>query len=187
MRQADVRVGPVVLHALLFIGLFLAALSEGFRNPVIVLITVPFVILGALVGLATVDDGINPYGAIGIIALIGLVARNGIITEVAGQQRDQGLPMPEALITAAAVATGADDPGPTILRATPLMPDRGSGRVGRSRIGAVIVGCMTFGALLTLAVVPSAYRLISSRTRPAPPAPHPRAAGSGGLVAAPGA
>ncbi|MGF3023141.1 efflux RND transporter permease subunit [Methylobacterium aquaticum] len=183
MKQANVQVGFVFILALVFIYLFLAAQFESFRDPVIVLAVVPFAIVGALVGLACVKGGVNIYSAIGMITLVGLVAKNGIIiTEFINQQRDEGVPRLEAVAVAASLRLRPVlmTSIATILGALPLMLDGGPGGVSRNQIGAVIVGGMAFGLVVSLLIVPLVYSLLSSRHRPALPEPPPVGRGRSG-------
>ena len=168
MKQANADVGLVFLLALVFIFMFLSAQFESFRDPATILVVVPFAITGALVGLALVKGGINIYSAIGMIALVGLVAKNGIIiVEFANQKRDEGVDVRTATVSAAKLRlrpilmTSAA----TVLGAAPLLLDSGPGSVGRNHIGAVIVGGMLLGTLVSLYVVPLIYVLITRRKR----------------------
>jgi multidrug efflux pump len=168
MKQANADVGLVFLLALVFIFMFLSAQFESFRDPATILIVVPFAITGALVGLAMVQGGVNIYSAIGMIALVGLVAKNGIIiVEFANQQRDEGVDLRKAVVTGASLRlrpilmTSAA----TVLGAVPLLLDTGPGSVGRNHIGAVIVGGMLFGTVISLYVVPLIYMMITRRKR----------------------
>ncbi|MGE0725607.1 MAG: efflux RND transporter permease subunit [Alphaproteobacteria bacterium] len=168
MRQANVQVGIVFLLALVFIYLFLAAQFESFRDATTVLIVVPFAVVGSLVGLAVIGGGINIYSAIGVITLTGLVAKNGImITEFVNQRRDEGEPLREAIVAGAALRLRPIlmTSIATIFGAVPLMLDSGPGSVGRSQIGAVIVGGMLLGTVVSLIVVPLVYSLVSPRVR----------------------
>lgn len=168
LKQANADVGLVFLLALVFIFMFLSAQFESFRDPATILVVVPFAIIGALIGLALVKGGVNIYSAIGMIALVGLVAKNGIIiVEFANQQRDEGMDLLTATVTAASLRlrpilmTSAA----TVLGAAPLLLDSGPGSVGRNHIGAVIVGGMLVGTLVSLYVVPLVYMLITRRKR----------------------
>ena len=168
MKQANADVGLVFLLALVFIFMFLSAQFESFRDPATILVVVPFAITGALVGLALVKGGINIYSAIGMIALVGLVAKNGIIiVEFANQKRDEGVDVRTATVTAAKLRlrpilmTSAA----TVRGAAPLLLDSGPGSVGRNHIGAVIVGGMLLGTLVSLYVVPLIYVMITRRKR----------------------
>src|SRR3546814_6414132 len=89
--EADASAGLVFVLSFLFIYGFLAAQFESFRDPLIILLVVPFSVLGSLLGLAEAGGGLNLYSGIGLITLVGLVAKQGIlITEFANQLRDEG-------------------------------------------------------------------------------------------------
>lgn len=174
LRQADAQVGVVFLLALVFIYLFLAAQFESFRDPLIVLAAVPFALAGAAAGLGALGGTLNSYSAIGLIALVGLTAKNGIlIVEFINQLRDEGHDFAEAIAEGAmlrlrpVLMTSAA----TILGALPLMLESGPGAGGRQQIGTVIVAGMAAGTLVSLLVVPLLYRVIARRRRPALPVP----------------
>jgi multidrug efflux pump len=156
------------LLALVLIYLVLAAQFESFIDPFIIMITVPLALAGAVLSLWLFGQTINIFSQIGIIMLIGLVTKNGIlIVEFANQKRVQGIPKIQAVIEAAGarlrpilMTTLA-----TILGALPIALALGS--AGRSRIplGIVIVGGLLFALILTLFVVPALYSFMSRRKR----------------------
>jgi multidrug efflux pump len=184
LKQADASIGLIFLLALAFIYLVLAAQFESFRDPVIVLSVVPLSIVGAGLGLLAVGGSLNAYSFIGLVTLIGLVAKNGIlITEFANQLRDQGRTLEEAVIEAAAtrlrpiLMTTVS----TVLGAMPLLLTVGPGARSREDLGAVVVGGMSLGLVVSLLVVPACYIMIARRTRPvlvAPPEAAPHANGT---------
>jgi multidrug efflux pump len=152
--------------ALAFIILMLSAQFESFRDPAIILSMLPLTLAGALVSLAVSGGSLNLYSFIGLITLVGLIAKHGIlITEFANQLRDQGRARAEAVAEAAAtrlrpiVMTTAA----TVLGAMPLALATGAGANSRSQLGWVIVGGMAFGTLVSLFVVPTVYTLLSPR------------------------
>ena len=174
LKQANAAAGLVFVLALLFIYGFLAAQFESFRDPFVVLLVVPFSVLGGTVALSLVGGSLNLYSGIGLITLIGLVAKQGIlVTEFANQLREAGRSIREAAVEAAAtrlrpiLMTSIS----MIAGAVPLLYATGSGARGREQIGAVIVGGLILGTLLALYVVPATYTLISRRHRPPLPRP----------------
>jgi multidrug efflux pump len=150
--------------ALAFIYLVLAAQFESFVDPFIILLTVPLALTGALGLLSWTGGSINVYSQIGLITLIGLITKHGIlIVEFANQAREAGATVKDAVIDAARLrlrpilmTTGA-----MVLGAVPLATATGPGAESRIQIGMVIVGGMTLGTLLTLFVVPTVYSLIA--------------------------
>ena len=168
MEQSAIGMALVMLLAIVFIYLVLSAQFESFRDPAIILAIVPLAICGAIVGLFLFDGSYNLYSVIGFIALVGLIAKHGIlIVEFTNQLRDQGLDLHDALIEASTLrlrpivmTTTA-----TVLGALPLAFATGSGAGGRSQIGIVIAVGMTFGTLVSLFVLPAIYSLMASRTR----------------------
>jgi len=155
------------LLAVLIVFLVLAAQFESFVHPVIIMVTVPLALTGALVGLWIYGASINVFTQIGAILLIGLAAKNGVlIVEFANQLRDRGLAFDEALVGAAAVRlrpvlmTSAS----TIFGALPLLLATGAGAESRQPIGIVIVYGVAISAVLTLFVVPALYAVLGPRT-----------------------
>ena len=152
--------------SLLFIYLVLAAQFESFVDPLIILLSVPLSMLGALLALKLSGGTINVFSQIGLITLVGLISKHGIlIVEFANQLREQGMAMREAIAQSAALrlrpimmTTGA-----MVLGAVPLALASGAGAESRQQIGWVIVGGMSLGTLLTVFVVPTMYTLLSRR------------------------
>ena len=150
--------------ALAFIYLVLSAQFESFIDPLIIMFTVPLSMTGALALLQFSGGTMNVYSQIGLITLVGLITKHGIlIVEFANQIRDQGKELMPAVIEAASLrlrpilmTTGA-----MVLGALPLALAHGAGSESRTQIGLVIVGGMSFGTLLTLFVVPTVYTLIA--------------------------
>jgi multidrug efflux pump len=156
------------LLALLIVFLVLAAQFESFRHPLIIMVTVPLAVAGALLGLWLTDRSINVYSQIGCIMLIGLAAKNGIlIVEFANQLRDRGVEFVEAIIESSAIRlrpvlmTSLC----TIFGAIPLLLASGAGAESRSTIGSVIVYGVAFSLLLTLYVVPVVYTFVARNTQ----------------------
>lgn len=150
--------------ALVLIYLVLAAQFESFTDPVIIMITVPLAIAGALFSLFLFDQTLNIFSQIGIIMLIGLVTKNGIlIVEFANQKQEAGLPRAEAVLEASAarlrpiLMTSLA----TILGALPIALALGAGSSSRIPLGIVVVGGLIFSLVLTLFVIPAMYRFLS--------------------------
>ncbi|MGK7867724.1 efflux RND transporter permease subunit [Falsiroseomonas sp. E2-1-a20] len=159
----------LVIFALVLVLTFLvlAAQFESFLHPLIVMTAAPLALAGGLLTLLAAGLTVNIYSQIGMVLLIGLVAKNGILlVEFANQLRDEGLAPAEAAEEAAALrlrpilmTTAA-----SILGALPLAFATGAGAESRSTIGLVIAGGLTLGTLLTLFVVPVAYALLARFT-----------------------
>ena len=156
--RASGSLGVTFVLALLFIYLVLAAQFESFKDPVMIMLTVPLSITGALLALLLTGGTLNVYSQIGLITLVGLITKHGIlIVEFTNQLKAQGRALREAVIEASVLrlrpilmTTGA-----MVLGAVPLALARGAGAESRAQIGWVIVGGMTLGTLLTLFVLPS--------------------------------
>ncbi|HET6592456.1 MAG TPA: efflux RND transporter permease subunit [Xanthomonadales bacterium] len=153
--------------AMLVVFLVLAAQFESFINPMIILVTVPLAMTGALIGLLFYGSSVNVFSQIGSILLIGLSAKNGVlIVEFANQLRDRGLEIHEAVLEAAAVRfrpilmTSAA----TTFGALPLLLGSGAGWESRRPIGIVIVFGVAISAVLTLFIVPALYALFAQKT-----------------------
>ncbi|HRL31170.1 MAG TPA: efflux RND transporter permease subunit, partial [Ottowia sp.] len=159
----------VFVLALLFIFLVLAAQFESFVDPLIIMFSVPLSMIGALLALQLTGGSLNVYSQIGLITLVGLVTKHGIlIVEFTNQLRQRGEPMLDALVHASAqrlrpilMTTGA-----MVLGALPLALAHGAGAESRQQIGWVIVGGMSVGTLLTIFVVPTMYALLARQRVP---------------------
>jgi multidrug efflux pump len=166
--QASNAVAFAFGAALLLVFLVLAAQFESWIHPAIIMLTVPLAALGGLFGLLMAGSSINTYSEIGLIILIGVAAKNGIlIVEFANQLRDQGRSVSEAVIEAAGIRLR-----PIIMTsiaaafgALPLMLAGGPGAGSRSTIGVVIFSGAIFATLLTLFVVPVFYNLLARFTK----------------------
>ena len=152
---------------ILVVFLVLAAQFESWIHPFIIMLTVPLAMTGALLGLYLTGQTLNLYSQIGLIMLVGLSAKNGIlIVEFANQLRDQGYEFREALIEAADVRfrpiimTGIT----TAAGSVPLLISSGAGTETRYVIGVVIMFGVIAGTFFTLFVVPAAYDLIGKYT-----------------------
>jgi multidrug efflux pump len=154
----------VFVLALLFIFLVLAAQFESFVDPLVIMLSVPLSMIGALLALKWSGGSLNVYSQIGLITLVGLITKHGIlIVEFANQLREQGLELIDALVKAASqrlrpilMTTGA-----MVLGAMPLAMASGAGAESRTQIGWVIVGGMSLGTVLTVFVVPTMYMLFA--------------------------
>lgn len=157
------------LLGLLFIYLVLSAQFESFKDPLIILLTVPFAMIGSLITLKLTGASLNLYSQIGLITLAGLIAKHGIlIVEFANQQVQNGADLYSAVINAAKlrlrpilITTGA-----MVLGALPLAFASGPGSETRQQIGAVIVSGLLVGTLFSLFVVPVAYVIFNSFRQP---------------------
>ncbi|HQX64762.1 MAG: efflux RND transporter permease subunit [Xanthomonadales bacterium] len=163
--------GAVVLTfalALLVVYLVLAAQFESFVHPFVIMLTVPLAVLGALIGLWLTGNSLNLFSQIGIVMLIGLAAKNGIlIVEFANQLRDEGRSIAEAIAESAAVRLRPIlmTSVATIAGAVPLVVAGGPGSASRAAIGVVVIFGVAFSTLLSLFVVPSFYTLLAPLTR----------------------
>ncbi|GHD52770.1 acriflavin resistance protein [Thalassobaculum fulvum] len=168
LKDADASAGLVFVLSFLFIYGFLAAQFESFRDPFIILLVVPFSVLGSLLGLAEAGGSLNLYSGIGLITLVGLVAKQGIlVTEFANQLRDEGRSIHDAVLEASVtrlrpiLMTTVS----MIVGAMPLIYNVGSGSNGRFQIGVVLIGGLIVGTLLSLFVVPATYSFATRRVR----------------------
>ena len=155
------------LLALVLIYLVLSAQFESFRDPLIIMFTVPLALAGAALSLWYFGQTLNIFSEIGIIMLIGLVTKNGIlIVEFANQRKDSGLSKSEAIRNASAsrfrpiLMTSLS----TILGALPIALALGAGSESRVSMGVAIIGGLTFSTILTLYVIPAMYEYFSSST-----------------------
>ncbi len=186
-RESGSEIYFVFVLAIFFIYLVLSAQFESFVSPFVIMLSVPLSMTGALFALWATGGTLNIYSQVGLITLVGLITKHGIlIVEFSNQLRAQGKPMREALLDAATLrlrpilmTTGA-----MVLGSIPLALSVGAGAESRMQIGWVIVGGMSFGTLLTLFVVPVAYSLLGRKSRlAASPAQVQGAAGQGGPAA----
>jgi len=168
-KASSGALGVVFVLALLFIFLVLSAQFESFIDPFVILLSVPLSMLGALLAMKFTGGTLNVYSQIGLITLIGLITKHGIlIVEFSNQLRQQGKSVMDAVVEASALrlrpilmTTGA-----MVLGALPLALASGAGAESRQQIGWVIVGGMTVGTLLTIFVVPTVYSLFARKAIP---------------------
>jgi multidrug efflux pump len=165
-RESATGLYFVFILALAFIYLVLAAQFESFVDPFVIMLTVPLSMTGALAALQFSGGTMNVYSQIGLVTLVGLITKHGIlIVEFANQLQRAGVDIRKAVEEAAVMrlrpilmTTGA-----MVLGAVPLANAHGAGAESRQAIGAVIVGGMTLGTLLTLFVVPTVYSYIAKK------------------------
>jgi multidrug efflux pump len=153
--------------ALVLIFLVLAAQFESFKDPFIVMMTVPLALVGALVFMWYFDITMNIFSQIGIIMLIGLVSKNGIlIVEFANQRQESGMSKLDAIryASAARLRPILMTSLATIFGILPLALGLGEGAQSRIAMGIAVVGGMTLSTFLTLYVVPAIYLIISTET-----------------------
>jgi HAE1 family hydrophobic/amphiphilic exporter-1/multidrug efflux pump len=167
-KESSSNTSQALLLALILIYLVLAAQFESFTDPFIIMITVPLALAGALLCLWLFNQTLNIFSQIGIIMLIGLVTKNGIlIVEFANKKRESGLPIREAVLEAASqrfrpiLMTSLA----TALGALPIAISLGAAATSRKPLGTVIVGGLLFSLVLTLFVIPSVYTYVSSKHR----------------------
>jgi multidrug efflux pump len=182
-RESGQQLYFVFFLALAFIYLVLSAQFESFRGPLVIMMTVPLAITGALAAMTLAGVTLNVYSQIGLVMLIGLITKNGIlIVEFTNQLRERGMAKLDALVEASSLRlrpilmTSAA----TVLGSVPLAVTTGAGSESRSAIGWVIVGGVAIGTLFTLFVIPVAYTYIVEDRRPLADE------GAGGGAVAPG-
>ncbi len=164
LKQSGESVLFVMLLGMTVVYLALAAQFESFRHPLTIMLTVPIAIAGGLLGLWVTGNTVNIYSQIGLVMLVGLAAKNGIlIVEFANQLRDEGVEFMEALVQACEVRLR-----PIIMTTIttaagtlPLIFGSGPGAETRQVIGIVVFSGVTMATFFTLFIVPVAYRLIS--------------------------
>ena len=162
-RDARGSIYLVFVLALVFIYLVLAAQFESFADPFVIMLSVPLSLTGALLALWWAGGTMNIFSQIGLITLVGLITKHGIlIVEFANQLRGRGEALYDAVRHASVLrlrpilmTTGA-----MVLGATPLALAEGAGAESRMQIGWVIVGGLSFGTVLTLYVVPTMYTIV---------------------------
>lgn len=155
--------------AVVFIFLVLAAQFESFVHPLTILLSVPLAVVGALVSLWLTGQSMNIYSQIGLVMLIGLVAKNAIlIVEFANQLRDKGMEVSAAVVEAAAIRlrpilmTSLS----TVFGLLPIAIGLGAGAESRRPLGIAVIGGILFSTFLTLVVVPVVYAVLARATKP---------------------
>ncbi len=166
-QESGGSIGFVFALALVVVFLVLAAQFESYIHPLVIMLTVPLATFGALLGLYFTGQSLNIYSQIGIIMLVGLAAKNGIlIVEFANQLRDRGVSFDKAIIEAAGarlrpiLMTGIT----TAAGAVPLVLAAGAGAETRFVIGVVVLGGILLATLFTLMVIPVVYHLLARHT-----------------------
>jgi multidrug efflux pump len=169
-RESSNAIYVTFAMALLVVFLVLAAQFESWINPFIIMLTVPLAVTGGLLALLLTGQSLNIYSQIGMILLIGLMTKNGIlIVEFANQLRNRGYTVRDAVIQSSMLRLR-----PILMTsiamiggAIPLAWSSGAGAEARNAIGSVIVGGVALSTLLTVLVVPAIYLLIGGFTKPA--------------------
>ncbi|QMW22545.1 efflux RND transporter permease subunit [Sandaracinobacteroides saxicola] len=167
-KQTGASLYIVLGLTVVLVFLVLAAQFESFVHPTVIILTVPLAVGGGLLGLFAMGGTLNLYSQVGIVMLVGLAAKNGIlIVEFANQLRDEGKAFLDAIIEASerrlrpVLMTSIA----TVAGAVPLMLASGAGAGSRRAIGVVIVWGVSFATLLTLFVIPVFYALLARRTQ----------------------
>lgn len=168
-KQSSAGLYMVFLLALAFIYLVLAAQFESWIDPFVIMLTVPLSMAGALLALKLTGQSLNVYSQIGLVTLVGLITKHGIlIVEFSNQLRAKGMELRDAVVEASVLrlrpilmTTAA-----MVLGTVPLARAVGAGAESRQAIGWVIVGGLLLGTLLTLFVIPVAYTLLARRNLP---------------------
>ncbi|CAH0352258.1 MAG: efflux RND transporter permease subunit [Sphingobium sp.] len=192
LRETGSSIWLVFALTIVLVFLLLAAQFESFIHPTVIIATVPLAVAGGIIGLALTGGSINLYSQIGIVMLVGLAAKNGIlIVEFANQLRDEGLSVADAIRQAATrrlrpiLMTSIA----TVMGAVPLVLASGAGAGARGSIGVVIVFGVSFATAITLFLIPLLYSRVAGRTvspqtvsrrldsalkdSPVPDSPHP--------------
>ena len=164
-EQGQGKIGMTFAFGILVVYLVLSAMFNSMVDPLIVLLVVPLSMLGALVCLKLNAETLNIYSEIGLLTLVGLISKHGIlIVEVANRGRAAGMPVIEATIHAGQLrvrpilmTTGA-----MVLGAVPLVVEGGAGHETREPVGWVLIGGMLFGTVMSLFVVPTVYSYFSA-------------------------
>ncbi len=155
------------MMALVIVYLVLAAQFESFIHPFVIMLTVPLAVTGALLGLWISGGTLNLFSQIGIVMLVGLAAKNGIlIVDFANRLRDEGWAVADAIVEASAVRLRPIlmTSIATVAGAVPLVVSGGPGSASRSAIGVVVIFGVAFSTVLSLYVVPSFYALLAPHT-----------------------
>jgi multidrug efflux pump subunit AcrB len=164
--ESSSNISFALVFALVLIYLILAAQFESFRDPFIIMVTVPLALAGALLSLWLFKQTLNIFSEIGMIMLIGIVTKNGIlIVEFANQKRKAGLAIGEAAFEAAALRLRPIlmTSLATMFGALPIALALGAGAQSRVPLGIVVVGGLLFALILTLFVIPVMYILMADK------------------------
>ena len=162
--ESSSSLGFIFMLALALVYLVLSAQFESFRDPFTIMLTVPLALAGALLSMWYFNESLNIFSQIGMIMLIGLVTKNGIlIVEFANQRQRQGLSIKDAILDASAarfrpiLMTSIS----TVLGILPIALALGAGAESRTSMGIAVIGGLIIGSLLTLYVIPSMYSYLS--------------------------
>ncbi len=169
-RESSSALYVTFLMALIVVYLVLAAQFESFIHPLIILLSTPLALTGGLLALHMTGQTLNIFSQIGMILLIGLMAKNGIlVVEFANQLRDRGLTVMEAALEASVVRLRPIlmTSIATVLGAVPLAMATGAGAESRRALGVVIVGGITVSTVVTLFAIPALYLILAPFTKPA--------------------
>ncbi len=165
--QSSGNIKLIFIFALVLVYLTLAAQFESFRDPLTIMFTVPLALAGALMALYFFGQTLNIFSQIGIVVLVGIVTKNGIlIVEFANQKREKGIQIMDAAIEAAIqrfrpiIMTSMA----TVLGALPIALAIGEASTSRIPMGITIIGGLIFSLILTLYIIPSLYTFISSKS-----------------------
>ena len=169
-RESSSALYVTFLMALIVVYLVLAAQFESFIHPLIILLSTPLALTGGLLALHMTGQTLNIFSQIGMVLLIGLMAKNGIlVVEFANQLRDRGLSVRDAALEASVVRLRPIlmTSIATVLGAVPLAMATGAGAESRMALGVVIVGGITVSTVVTLFAIPALYMMLAPFTKPA--------------------
>ena len=155
--------------AFLIVFLVLAAQFESVVSALVIMVTVPFGLAAAVFAILLTGGSLNVYSQIGLVLLVGVMAKNGILmVEFADQKRDEGMSVPDAIRTAAITRLRPVTMTAlaTVVGAVPLVIATGAGAEARLALGWVIVGGLGFATIFTLLLVPVAYRMLAPLSKP---------------------
>ena len=158
--------GITILFAILVVYLVLAAQFESFRNPLIIILTVPIALTAGLYTLFLTGATINVYSQIGFLMLIGLIAKNGIlVVEFANQLRNEGKSIEEAIFESSMIRLRPVlmTTISTLLGAIPLVLSSGAGAESRYAMSIVVLGGIALSSLITLYLIPALYQYIENK------------------------
>ena len=162
MNRIFGEIVKAVILAVILIYMVLAAEFESFSQPLVIMMSLPFAIIGAVLGLLVTNQTANMMSLIGVTMLLGLVTKNAILlVDYANQARERGLPLQDAILEACSLRLRPIfmTTLSTMLGMTPIALGIGSGAELRQSMGVVLIGGLTTSTLLTLVVVPLIYLL----------------------------
>ena len=166
-QESSRDIYPAFALALLVLFLVMAAQFESFIHPTVIMVTVPLALLGGLFGLVVSGDTFNLFSQIGLLMLIGIATKNGILlVEFINQVRDEGVAFEQAIVMASGLRlrpvmmTAVS----TIVGAVPLVVMEGPGAASRNALGIVILSGVSVATFFTLFIVPALYKVIARNT-----------------------